>query len=66
MTFTLYWTSGDQQGDIAMGDYATEAEAHAAIQSAEAEMLATALDDGPDTSGLMTKSAIKAGTWSVL
>ena len=57
-SFNLFWIRADGQGDYAMGTYATEAEAKAAIPAAKAELL----DQQGDDAG---RAEIEAGTWSV-
>lgn len=66
--FQIWWTSADNQGSIAMGTFDTLDQAQAALPAAKAELLEQALDDSAcpdDDAGLMTKSAVEAGTWSV-
>lgn len=66
--FKIYWTSADKQGDVFMGEFDTREAAEADLASAKAEMLSQALDDvsGEDQTGLMTKSAVEAGSWSII
>lgn len=65
--FKIYWTSESKQGDVFMGEYATKDEAEANLASAKVELIYQALDDveGEDQKGLMTKSAVEAGIWSI-
>lgn len=65
MTFTLYWISEDKQGSVDMGTFGSRTEAEAAIQEATDTLLSQALDDSPDDTGLMTKSAVRRGSWSI-
>jgi hypothetical protein len=65
--FKIYWTSEDKQGDVFMGEFATREAAEADMANAKTELLSQALDDveGEDQKGLMTKSAVEAGSWAI-
>ena len=53
---TLYWLSADEQGSIAMGEFATEAAAREAVEAAEAELLG-------QCSSEEERAQIRAGSW---
>lgn len=61
----LFWISEDGQGSVPMGEYESEAAAWDAQPAMKAELLDLALDDDEDYTGLMTKAAVRAGSWSV-
>lgn len=62
MSYTLFWTREDVQGDINMGEYASEDQAWLAQSSAHSELRrqCPAGEDGDDC-----RLEIDLGTWSV-
>ena len=67
MTFTLYWTREDGQGDYNMGTYPTKEAAEAAIPEAKAELIRECPGPQVETNEEFTKcrDEIEAGNWSV-
>jgi len=59
MTFTLYWTRKDRQGDFNMGTFPTEADAEAAIPAAKAELLEQCGED-------FQRQEIEDGSWDIV
>ena len=65
--YKIFWTSEDKQGDVLMGVFSTRAEAEANLAAAKAELLSEAIkDEEQDQKGLMTETAVKAGSWAVI
>lgn len=65
--YKLYWIRPDGQGDFAMGDFATEAEALADIPRATAELIEQCPDPQIESNGDFTRcrDEIRNGRWSV-
>jgi hypothetical protein len=65
--WAVSWISEDSQGEIPMGEYASEENARAELAACKAELLAQCLNDdefsGEDK--MMTRRACLAGTWKV-
>ena len=57
-TFTLYWTGADEEASLAMGNFATHADAMAGVTDAEVTLLDRCADDAQ-------RQRIKDGSWSV-
>ena len=68
MEYHIFWHSRDEQGIVAMGEYASREAAERERPNCKAELMSQCLDNAEDPTGeggLMTRSACLAGHWSI-